>query len=363
MIRRFALSLLLLSASAAAQNIPIAGSEGLWVVDSEKRAAHAKVAPHLGREGLWLRANAHVFQPDLDFENGVIEFDVAPLPGCNFVALMFRRESFQEHENIYIRPFKSGSFESVQYAPRLHAMSTWQLYPEFQTAVDLPTNEWTHFRVEVRGSRLRIQVGDSEILVERLRGEAASGSIGFWARINDDPSRWAAVVSNIVIRPESSESTVPGRTPPPSGTLARWEVANQVFPHAESWTEPPSASAWSPAEAEESGLVNLTRALGRRKPGDTAFARTTIHSENARTALLDLGYSDEVWVFLNGRLLYSGVNAWESRHPGFLSYVLFGAEKVALPLQAGENEIVLLVSDDQRFGWGFKARLLPPLGR
>lgn len=357
MIRRLALSLLLLSAPAAAQNVPIAGSDGLWVVDAKKRAAHAKVAPHLGREGLWLRANAHVFQPDLDFTSGVIEFDVAPLPGCNFVALMFRRESFQEHENIYIRPFKSGSFESVQYAPRIHAMSTWQLYPEFQTAVDLPTNQWTHFRVEVDGSRLHIQAGDSEILVERLRSEAERGSLGFWARINDDPTRWAAVVSNIVIRPNDAETTPASRTPPPPGTLARWEVADQVFPHAESWTKPPSADAWSPAEAEETGLVNLTRALGRRKTGDTALARTTIASASARTALLDLGYSDEVWVFLNGRLLYAGVNAWESRHPGFLSYVLFGAEKIALPLQPGDNELILVVADDQRFGWGFKARL------
>jgi hypothetical protein len=55
--------------------------------------------------------------------------------------------------------------------------------------------------------------------------------------------------------------------------------------------------------------------------------------------------------------VYSGINGWESRTPGFASFVDARFESVVLPLRAGQNEVVLAVSDDQRFGWGFALRI------
>jgi hypothetical protein len=48
----------------------------------------------------------------------------------DFVAIVFRRESLRNHENIYLRPRSSGEFMAVQYAPRMNGSSTWQLYPD-----------------------------------------------------------------------------------------------------------------------------------------------------------------------------------------------------------------------------------------
>ncbi len=73
--------------------------------------------------------------------------------------------------------------------------------------------------------------------------------------------------------------------------------------------------------------------------------------------MLELGYSDDVTVFLNGELVYTGVNGFESRHPEYMGFVKPDFEKVALKLRPGDNEIVLAVTDDQRFGWGFVARM------
>ena len=109
--------------------------------------------------------------------------------------------------------------------------------------------------------------------------------------------------------------------------------------------------------AEESGLVNLTRALGRTRQVQSAVAKTTIHSQAARRAALQVGYSDAVTVFLNGRPLYHARNGWESRAPGYLGYVQLGDEAVYLDLKQGDNELVFVVTDDQRFGWGFAAAL------
>jgi hypothetical protein len=91
----------------------------------------------------------------------------------------------------------------------------------------------------------------------------------------------------------------------------------------------------------------------------TGFARTTVTTTEARVALLDLGYSDDVTVFLNGEAIYSGINGFESRHPEYMGFVKPGHENVFLKLRKGRNEIVLAVTDDQRFGWGFIARLKP----
>ena len=103
--------------------------------------------------------------------------------------------------------------------------------------------------------------------------------------------------------------------------------------------------------------MNLNRALGPVRGRWTGFARTIVKAREARTVLLELGYSDDVTVFLNGELAYTGVNGFESRHPEYMGFVKPEHENVALKLRPGDNEIVLAVTDDQRFGWGFIARL------
>jgi hypothetical protein len=108
---------------------------------------------------------------------------------------------------------------------------------------------------------------------------------------------------------------------------------------------------------EESGLVNLNRALGPVRGRWTGLARTIVKALAAQTVLLELGYSDDVTVFLNGELAYTGVNGFESRHPEYMGFVKPEYETVALKLRPGDNELVLAVTDDQRFGWGFIARL------
>src|SRR5678815_5502508 len=88
------------------------------------------------------------------------------------------------------------------------------------------------------------------------------------------------------------------------------------------------------------------------------YARTTILSDKAEVRRLALGYSDDVSVFLNGKILYRGRSAQAFRDPGFLGIVSADNDAVYLPLNKGKNELVLALSE-LGGGWGFVCRLEP----
>ena len=60
------------------------------------------------------------------------------------------------------------------------------------------------------------------------------------------------------------------------------------------------------------------------------YARTTIDSDRDQVKKLSIGYSDDVSVFLNGKILYRGRSAQNFRDPGFLGIVNPG-ERRRLP--------------------------------
>lgn len=329
---------------------------GDWQVDPG-REGDIKVDSFLGRQALWLKNNTHARRPGLILTDGTIDLDLAPMDSGDFIGITFRRESQTNHENIYIRPARSGEFMAIQYAPRINGSSTWQLYPEFTATTLWPRNQWTHVRVEIRGSKLDVFVGEATkptLTVPRLRHASASGEVGFWARVNNRPGEWAAALSNINIRPAP---TALARREPASlerGLVTTWEVAGPVPAISRPVDSVPADLKWVPVAVEESGLVNLNR-LFPAKPQQgrvTAFLRTTITAPSARRVPAGIGYSDDVTVFVNGEPVYAGVNGWESRAPGFASFVDPRFERVWLPLRAGRNDIVLAVTDDQLFGWG-----------
>ncbi|MDQ3472988.1 MAG: hypothetical protein M3447_04545 [Acidobacteriota bacterium] len=343
------------------ERIAVAGSNEQWYAEGKERASDARVAEFLGRQALWLKNGTQVMRSDLEFVDGTIEFDFAPMTNGNFLGVIFRRVSFGNHENIYLRLHRSGLYNAIQYAPRMNFSPTWQLYPEFNAVADFPRNQWTHVRIEVSATSMEMYVDNQEkpvLVVARLRGVTDKGAVSFWGRVNDKPAEWAVAVSNVSIRPANSSKTgTSGRPGPPAGTLTSWKLAGPVKTEGAEITSLPELKDWQAVATEESGLVNINRAL-RRTPGrSTAFARTTLPASDARLVLLEIGYSDDVTVFLNGEPVYRGINGFDSRHPEYMGFVKPEFENLYLRLRPGNNDLVLAVTDDQRFGWGFIARL------
>ncbi len=130
---------------------------------------------------------------------------------------------------------------------------------------------------------------------------------------------------------------------------------------------------WQDVVAEPPGLVPINRYRDSPHPRVTfqrdfttrlqpqpgmrvVYARTTIDAAEAGPHKLSLGYSDDVSVFLDGRILWRGRSAQSYRDPGFLGIVNPDQDAVWLPLQKGSNELVLAVSE-LGGGWGFVALL------
>jgi hypothetical protein len=349
-------------AIAQPQRFPVEGSNGEWYVDSAERRGDVRFAEFAGRRCMWLRNNTQVVRSDVEFTDGTIEFDVAPMEKGNFVAVIFRRGSATNHENIYLRIHRSGLYNATQYAPRINGSSTWQLYPEFNSKIDLPRLQWTRVRVEVRGTSLEAFINDElkpVLSIARLRALPKTGSVGFWGRVNEKPMEWAAGISNVSIRPigGSSVTAEPGAGAGRSEWLGGWEVAEVAAVASDVAVDPPEGMSWKRMEAEENGLVNLNRIFPATRGRRTAYARTSIASPEAVIARLQIGYSDDIAIFLNGESVYRGVNGFESRHPEYMGFVKPDFENVYLKLRKGGNDLVLAVTDNQLFGWGFAARL------
>ena len=332
-----------------------------WAVDRADLAGNVKFEPLFGRaDAMVLRGNTHVVKTGLDFADGTIEFDLAPTAAGHFTGITFRRRSFTNHENIYVRFHRSGDFMAMQYAPRVNGSSTWQLYPEFAKTVEWPRERWTPVRIDVRGSKMDVFVGEARepvLSVPRLRNGTTNGEIGFWARVNDRPQEWAAAISNLRITPAPARVPLSAAANAPIQFVWNWQVSDPVAAEGKVLGVPASVSKWTSARAEESGLINVNRLFPVQKGRSVIFARHTLRSNAARRVLAGIGYSDDVTVFVNGEPIYAGVNGWDSRSPALNSFVDTRWESVFLPLRAGDNEIVLAVADDQRFGWGFALRI------
>ena len=351
----------LLRAQTAAVPVPVGPPALGWRVDRADLAGNVKFEPVLGRaDAMVLRGNTHVVKTGLDFGDGTIAFDLAPLANGDFAAITFRRQSFANHENIYLRLRRSGDFMALQYAPRVNGSSTWQLYREFAVAADWPRERWTPVRVEVKGSRMDVYIADAKspaLTVPRLRNGTTGGEIGFWARVNDNPMEWAAAISNLQItRSPAAVALLPPANAPVQ-FVWNWQVSDPVSADGAVTALPRSTSKWTSARAEESGLVNINRIFSVQKGRSVIFAKHVIRSDAARRVLAGVGYSDDVTVFVNGEPVYAGVNGWDTRSPQFASFVDARWESVFLPFREGDNEIVLAVADDQRFGWGFSLRI------
>ena len=333
-----------------------------WAVDRADLAGNVKFEPMFGRaDAMVLRGNTHVVKTGIDFADGTIEFDLAPLANGDFTAITFRRQSFTNHENIYLRLRRSGDFMAMQYAPRVNGSSTWQLYPEFAAETAWPRETWTHVRVDIRGSKMEVFAGNATtptLTVPRLRNGTANGEIAFWARVNDKPQEWAAAISNLRITSAPTRIPLTAAASAPVQFVWNWQLSEPVPVAAGArLTLPPVARSTRPARAEESGLINVNRLFPVQKERSVVFARHTLRSDAARRVLAGIGYSDDVTVFVNGEPIYVGVNGWDTRTPALNSFVDARWESVFLPLREGDNEIILAVTDDQRFGWGFAFRI------
>ena len=126
---------------------------------------------------------------------------------------------------------------------------------------------------------------------------------------------------------------------------------------------PDSAAAWVTLAAERNGLVNISRQYGIPLHGKdperpVAWLKTAITSDKRQTKRVAIGWNREVWVFVNGNLVYADKNLYQPpsarKAPDGRCSLENGSFQ--LPLNAGVNEIDVAIASNF-YGWGLILRL------
>jgi hypothetical protein len=377
--RRLVFALVLLFAPAlysqTPQTLSVPADSPRWDLEGQ-----AKPAEYLGRKCLLMDGGAAVLK-DFVLRDGVIDVDVATPAVRGFFGFDFRiDEKGANWEEVYLRQHKSGLPDAMQYTPVLNTGRNWQLYngPGFTGAVDIPKGAWFHLRLEITGAQGKLYVKDMDkpaLVMDDLKSGVQKGQIALLDLIGE------TCFADFQVRTTPDAAWERHLLTMPPNTLTRWSIS-PVFDALQRKLERPlspaeiNSIAWQEVEAEPPGFVVLYRYRDAPHPrvtfqGDFSkrleqqpgmkvlYARTTISSDREQVKKLLIGYSDDVSVFLNGRVLYTGRSAQGFRDPGFLGIVNPENDAVFLPLKKGANELVLAVSE-LGGGWGFICRLVDP---
>ncbi len=142
----------------------------------------------------------------VDFENGIIEVKVlsrllesAPDFARAFIGIAFHiDDSNTNFQSIYIRP-TNGRAEnqfrrnhSVQYFsyPDYKFDRLRKEFPEtYETYADIGLDEWITLRLEINDSKVNLYINGQKhpsFIVEEMKGNTKSGSIGLWVDIGTE---------------------------------------------------------------------------------------------------------------------------------------------------------------------------------
>jgi hypothetical protein len=220
----------------------------------------------------------------------------------------------------------------------------------------------------ISGRRMNVFVNDAvspTLAIGRLEGDAMAGGLRL-----QGPGTFA----NMVISPDAVEGLSPEPATDPSdmdrGLVRHWalsEVSPLPSGKEPTYADMPNGSqAWKAIAPERNGLINLSREYGRplREPNlALAWLKTTIRSDRTQMKKVDIGWTREVWVFVNGKLLYADKNLFDTeaarKFPDGRCSLDNGA--ITLPLVAGDNEVAVALANNF-FGWGLMLRMADPGG-
>ncbi|MBX7151340.1 DUF1080 domain-containing protein [bacterium] len=369
----YVFSILLTSHAFSQTSVTIPADTAHWDLQGK-----AKIADYQGHSCIFLEGGVAVLK-EIEIRDGVIDVDInAPIAPKGFFGIEFRATADGLHsEYVYLRPHKSGLPDAIQYTPVLNTGLNWQIYsgPGFTAGIDIPKDTWFHLRLEITGAQAKLFVGDMNnpaLVMSDLKTDVQKGQIAL--SVLTGPTYF----SNFQIKKTPDAAWKHTLPPMPRGILTKWSLSRD-YDGLKRNAEIPLTSAemdtmpWQNVEAESPGFVTIYRyrmaphlrvtfatdfstRLDPQPGTKLIYARTNIESDRDQVKKLHLGYSDEVCVFLNGKIIFQGRSAQNFRDPGFLGIMDPENDAVYLPLKKGRNELVLAIRE-LGGGWGFIGRL------
>lgn len=361
------------------QPIPVPLIPGRWTLsqrnfkipEDHPPQHNGELVDFLGRQSFRL-ARGLAYTPYAEFQSGTIDVDIAADDKSRFFGIAFHVQSDDDYEVIFFRPGSSDTDQAIQYTPGLRGANVWQLYtgPGYTATAHIPRNQWIHARIVVSGLVAKLflnNASEPSLVIPDLKLGQVKGSVGFWGHLG------GGYYSNLSITHDGATYGSAVQQHFETGAVTDWELSEafdralknpDVYPDVRN-------IKWEKVDAENPGMVVINRF--RRSPNiDTperqdrirgivtgaqvVFARTMIHSDRNQTRRMNLGYSDDVVVYLNGKPIYTGNNELGFRQPSFLGLLDTNSDAVYLPLKKGDNELILAVTEFFG-GWGFMCKL------
>ena len=348
------------------QNV-IPFSDKRWKIEAQGQL----VEYYKGYECLYLKSGRATL-PDIQFLNGIIEFDICLTEQVSFSGFFIRQTSPGNYEEFYFRAQQSGNPDAYQYTPVFNGDPAWQLYHDqfdgvndgyihwkprgplngYNSVIEFPFEHWAHVKVLVKNDKAELYFDNKFVgVINKLLQEQKAGAIGLSSGIA--AMRFAnfsyTATDDITIK---SQANLPANIP--VNSIMQWQVSNSFKEDVVKDKHILDASfvnklSWKKLPAENGGFANLAR-LSPVTDSNTVLAKITVVSDKDQIKKLDIGYSDRVKVFCNDQAIYSGNNSFRTRDYRYLGTIGY-FDGIYIPLKKGENAIMLAVSETFG-GWG-----------
>ena len=311
--------------------------------------------------------NGLVILKGVDFSDGVIEFDLLPAEK-QFSSMYFRYKDSLESECFYFRMDRMGQPQAIQYTPIMGGVNCWNLFDNYQNSAEWRPNMPIHAKLVVAGPRLRVYLNGSAepaMDVPRLEGNVTHGAICFEGK---------GTLSNLVVRNGQTEGLAAAEGFDPVANdphyIRHWWATEPKLVQQDgkydletqaadfnSGLMPDSQTVWKPVGVERRGLVNLTRLYPEKNfVRRVIFLKTTLHTDEAKTCQIKLGFLNEVWVWLNGQWLYIDKNYYGTPIAKQRGRISIDNTTLTVPLEKGDNQLMIGVGGGF-YGWGIMARV------
>ncbi|WP_430409384.1 family 16 glycoside hydrolase [Kordia sp.] len=303
--------------------------------------------------------NGKVILKNKNFSNGTISVDVYANTSRSFAGIIFRKQQ-KTMEEVYMRLHKSNQVDAIQYSPTYNEELTWQLYKEYQANVTFKNKGWNKLRIEINKNNAVIFVNDKKVLtIDNLRTTHSTGEIGLFSLFKNRFSNFKVTHKEAV-----NISKTDAQPNTELNFISRWNIT-EAFPYVEGKLNFNNFSKekYRMVTTEKSGLLPFSKYIQKPSAGNFeknkevyAVASNSIVSTIDQVKIFSFDYSDKIIVYLNGKEIFKGNNAFRSKGMQYQGHLDIDANKLYLNLNKGENTFHCVVIDKAN-GWGLIGKL------
>ena len=305
-----------------------------------------------------------IWTKGIDFADGIIEADLSLSPERSFAGICFRGDEQGNAEMIYLRVPLSGRDDAIQYVPSFNNEVNWQLYPEHQANYIFPETGWAHMKIVVSGNTAQLfmdTVAQPVLIISNLRTHNQSGKIGFTCLGEE-------TFANLTCTPMRRSAPTPVPVKKYDGLITQYQIS-QSYSIDKQTKEVAYPSAmklnWKTVYTDEDGLLNISKYYVKQnsetyqsRSNDMVWLKQELVADEPITKRMNFDFSNRIWVFLNGQILYHGDHSFFLKGPLYLGSIdkKFISDALYLPLKKGNNELLIGISAVAD-GWGIISKI------